>query len=196
MNRADTHLSTEALAAYVDGELAPGPRARAAEHIASCFECGFAVGIQAQTKESLSHSTGTFSVPSALLAKLGQIPFDAALPPGTQSASGLSMTGGGVCEFSVASRPPAAAARSNVVARPKKSRLAEMRRSRHFNRGAALIAVGVGLSLSPTLLGGHAEFVPNGDDVPMPNSVFGVVQPVDNNDRPGSVEIFRMDGNR
>lgn len=178
MNRSDTHLSTEALAAYVDGELAPGPHARAAEHIASCLECGFAVGIQAQTKESLSSSSGTFAVPSGLLAKLGKIPYDVELPHDRPTASGMSMTGSGVFEFSVAA-PATTREPESTTAHPsepaKRSRLSEMRRARHFNRGAALIALGVGLTLSPTMLGGNGHIVSTNDEMPTPSSIVGVV---------------------
>jgi len=173
MNRSDTHLSTEALAAYVDGELAPGPHARAAEHVASCFECGVAVGIQAQTKQSLSHSSGTFAVPSGLLAKLGNIPYDADLSDDRADASSLSMTGSGVFEFSVAApASPRDPGHSDERSQAKRSRLGELRRTRHFNRGAVLIALGVGLSLSPTVLGTHSNVVTT-DYAPVTNSVVG-----------------------
>lgn len=177
MNRADTHLSIEALAAYVDGELAPGPRARAAEHIVSCLECGFAVGIQEQTKESLSSSSGTFAVPSGLLAKLGKIPFDIEFPHDRPTTSGMSMSGSGIFEFSVAApatvRDPEPST-EHPSEPAKKSRHSEMRRARHFNRGAALIALGVGLTLSPTMLGGNGHIVSTNDE-PVPSSVVGVV---------------------
>jgi len=171
MNRSDTHLSTEALAAYVDGELAPGPHARAAEHIASCIECGVAVGIQAQTKQSLSHSSGTFAVPSGLLAKLGNIPYDAELPE--NDARSLSMSGAGVFEFSVAApATPRDRDHDDEAAHQKRSRFGELRRARYFNRGAVLIALGVGLTFGPAVMGTHANTVTT-DDLPVTNSVVG-----------------------
>lgn len=164
MNRSDTHLSIEALAAYVDGELAAGPRLRAAEHVAQCLECGVAVGIQQQSKESLSQSSGTFSVPASLMARLGGIPFEAPLDNVTASSVG----GQPVFQFAVnapAGDQPASGPTPTLT--PRRSR---------FTRGAALVAVGVGLSLSPTLLGGNSH-LQDGAGSHLQPPQFGTVAP-------------------
>lgn len=163
MNRADTHLSTEALAAYVDGELADGPRLRAAEHVAQCLECGVAIGIQQQTKESLCQHSGTFAVPASLMARLGDIPFEAPLDNFTPSF------GGGGSAFGFPVNAPAGDGPA-----PGPTPTLTPRRSR-FTRGAALVAVGVGLSLSPTLLGANNNLQDGAGQLQAPQ--FGAVQP-------------------
>lgn len=164
MNRSDTHLSIEALAAYVDGELAAGPRLRAAEHVAQCLECGVAVGIQQQSKESLSQSSGTFAVPASLMARLGGIPFEAPLENATASLP----SGQQSFQF-----PVNAPSGDQPVSGPTPT--LTPRRSR-FSRGAALVAVGVGLSLSPTLLGGNSNLQDGAGGYLQPPQ-FGTVTP-------------------
>lgn len=76
-NPSETHLSTEAMSAYVDGELGAVAHERAANHIRTCFECANAVAIQRQAKDSLMHNFGDCDVPTNLMSRLGRIPFSA-----------------------------------------------------------------------------------------------------------------------
>lgn len=102
MKVGETHLSTEAICAFVDGQLSDGARNRAVRHVRTCFECAYAVGIQQQAKESLTRGGGDLAVPSALLSKLGQIPFSAELEAGRLEDVGLYADEAGRFAFRVA----------------------------------------------------------------------------------------------
>lgn len=67
------HLASEAIAAYVDGELRMSAYLRAASHLAACPECAAEVDAQQQARRALRCS-GEMSMPSALLGLLSQIP--------------------------------------------------------------------------------------------------------------------------
>jgi hypothetical protein len=67
------HLSTEAIAAYVDGELRMKSYLRAAHHLSLCQQCAAEVEGQAQAREALRDSN-PISTPSSLLGLLSQIP--------------------------------------------------------------------------------------------------------------------------
>jgi len=73
------HLSLEAVAAYVDGELAAGPHARATQHLGQCPECAAQVSSQGQARKALRTAGGP-CLPSALLSSLRSIPQEADLP--------------------------------------------------------------------------------------------------------------------
>lgn len=73
------HLSVEAVAAYVDGELAAGPHARATSHLGQCPDCAAQVSAQGQARKEL-RSAGVPAAPSALLSSLRAIPQAADLP--------------------------------------------------------------------------------------------------------------------
>jgi anti-sigma factor RsiW len=79
-NWGSDHLSTEAVVAYVDDELAPGPRDRADHHLAACRECAAQVAAQNGARSAL-RTAETPCLPSALLSMLRAIPQDAELPP-------------------------------------------------------------------------------------------------------------------
>jgi anti-sigma factor RsiW len=72
------HLSTEAIAAFVDGELRMGAHLRAAHHLSLCPDCSAEVDAQGQARSALRDSC-PIVVPSALLGMLSQIPHHA--PP-------------------------------------------------------------------------------------------------------------------
>jgi anti-sigma factor RsiW len=72
------HLSTEAIAAFVDGELRMGAHLRAAHHLSLCPECSAEVDAQGQARAALRDSC-PIVVPTALLGMLSQIPHHA--PP-------------------------------------------------------------------------------------------------------------------
>ncbi len=72
------HLSTEAIAAYVDGELGMTAYLRAGHHLSLCPECSAEVDAQGQARAALRDSC-PIPTPSSLLGLLSQIPHHA--PP-------------------------------------------------------------------------------------------------------------------
>ena len=72
------HLSIEAVAAFVDGELRMTAHLRAAHHLSLCPECATEVEAQRQARTALRDS-GSIAIPSSLLGMLSQIPHHA--PP-------------------------------------------------------------------------------------------------------------------
>jgi hypothetical protein len=67
------HLSTEAIAAFVDGELRMNAHLRAAHHLSLCPQCAAEVEAQAQARAALRDSC-PIAIPSSLLGMLSQIP--------------------------------------------------------------------------------------------------------------------------
>src|SRR5690242_21661467 len=67
------HLSTEAIAAFVDGELRMTAHLRAAHHLSLCPQCAAEVEGQAQARAALRDSR-PIAVPTTLLGLLAQIP--------------------------------------------------------------------------------------------------------------------------
>ena len=67
------HLSTEAIAAFVDGELRMTPHLRAANHLSLCPQCAAEVEAQLQARAALRDSC-PIAVPSSLLGLLSEIP--------------------------------------------------------------------------------------------------------------------------
>ena len=67
------HLSTEAIAAFVDGELRMTAHLRAAHHLSMCPQCAAEVEGQAQARAALRDSR-PIAVPTTLLGMLAQIP--------------------------------------------------------------------------------------------------------------------------
>jgi hypothetical protein len=67
------HLSIEAVAAFVDGELTMKSHLRAATHLSLCPQCAAEVEAQGQARSALRDSC-PIVVPSALLGMLSQIP--------------------------------------------------------------------------------------------------------------------------
>jgi anti-sigma factor RsiW len=82
------HLSAEAVAAYVDGELGDRPYDRATRHLAECAECAAQVVAQGQARAAL-RSARCPSLPSSLITSLRSIPQAADLPP---APNGLAVT--------------------------------------------------------------------------------------------------------
>ena len=72
------HLSTEAIAAFVDGELRMNAHLRAAHHLSLCPQCAAEVDAQSQARAALRDSC-PIVIPTSLLGMLSQIPHDA--PP-------------------------------------------------------------------------------------------------------------------
>jgi len=67
------HLSTEAIAAYVDGELRMKAHLRAGHHLSLCQQCAAEVEAQGQARTALRDSR-PISMPSTLMGLLSQIP--------------------------------------------------------------------------------------------------------------------------
>ena len=67
------HLSIEAIAAFVDGELRMNAHLRAAHHISLCPECAAQVDDQSRARTALRDSQ-PIRVPSTLLGLLSEIP--------------------------------------------------------------------------------------------------------------------------
>ncbi|GAT07351.1 RNA polymerase subunit sigma-70 [Mycolicibacterium novocastrense] len=72
------HLSTEAIAAFVDGELRLTAHLRAAHHLSLCPQCAAEVEAQRQARAALRESRPV-AMPSSLLGLLSEIPHHA--PP-------------------------------------------------------------------------------------------------------------------
>lgn len=69
------HLSTEAIAAFVDGELRMTAHLRAAHHLSLCPQCAAEVEAQSQARAALRDSC-PIAIPNSLLGMLSQIPHD------------------------------------------------------------------------------------------------------------------------
>ena len=82
------HLSAEAVAAYVDGELALRPHDRATRHLVACPECAAQVVAQGQASAAL-RSARCPSLSSSLMSTLRSIPQVAELPA---APNGLAMS--------------------------------------------------------------------------------------------------------
>jgi hypothetical protein len=74
------HLSIEAVAAFVDGELRMNAHLRAAHHLSLCSQCAAEVDAQRQAREALRESWPV-SMPSSLFTSLSQIPNAPLVPP-------------------------------------------------------------------------------------------------------------------
>lgn len=81
--RAEGHLATDAIVAFVDGELSLSAHERAARHLANCHMCTAEVAAQRQTSTAV-RDAGAPAVSQALLAALHDIPQRATLPPGPE----------------------------------------------------------------------------------------------------------------
>ncbi|MFF0542889.1 hypothetical protein ACWEVD_18070 [Nocardia thailandica] len=80
------HLASEAVAAYVDGELRMNAYLRAAQHLSLCPECAAEVEAQQQARIAL-RGAGEVSIPRSLHDSLTRIPL-AELPPTVGNAAG------------------------------------------------------------------------------------------------------------
>ncbi|GLP79981.1 anti-sigma E factor RseA [Mycobacterium antarcticum] len=67
------HLSTEAIAAFVDGELRMTAHLRAAHHMSQCPQCSAEVDAQGQARTALRDSC-PIVIPTSLLGALSDIP--------------------------------------------------------------------------------------------------------------------------
>jgi hypothetical protein len=69
------HLSVEAIAAFVDGELRMNAHLRAAHHLSLCAQCAAEVEDQSRARAALRDSR-PIRIPSTLLGMLADIPYE------------------------------------------------------------------------------------------------------------------------
>jgi anti-sigma factor RsiW len=69
------HLSIEAIAAFVDGELRMTAHLRAAHHLSLCPDCAAEVDDQSRARSALrDHDSHPIRIPTGLLGLLSEIP--------------------------------------------------------------------------------------------------------------------------
>ncbi|MDN5747544.1 MAG: hypothetical protein L0H64_03325, partial [Pseudonocardia sp.] len=127
-----THLSSDAVVAFVDDELAHGPHARAVAHVAACRECAAEVVSQRQARTAL-RGAACPSLPTSLLSSLRSIPQDTELPG---PPAGLAVTTDGQLVSVLRAEP-------NGDPEPAHGRRPSARRIR-FGAGAAISGLAVG----------------------------------------------------
>ena len=81
------HLALDAVVAFVDDELPPGPAHRAAAHVDRCLSCAAEVAAQRQARRRVRAAGGP-AVPSSLISALCSIPDAAPVP---QAPAGLAV---------------------------------------------------------------------------------------------------------
>jgi len=179
--RAEQHLATEAVVAYVDGELSIAAHDRATRHLSRCTQCTAEVAAQLQARTAVRNAAAP-SMPASLLAALHAIPHSAELPPGPDE---LSIDENG--RFVVAQRPLTTAAPLGLSAplgsgerlgsgallgaTPPPTR---SRSSRRIRGGAGVVATG--LVLGALALTAPSE--PTVPGAPRPGADTGGSQPV------------------
>ncbi|HLU55053.1 MAG TPA: zf-HC2 domain-containing protein [Pseudonocardia sp.] len=154
------HLSSDAIVAYVDDELAPGPHMRATRHLAQCPECAAQVVAQGQARAAL-RTADCPSMPSSLLSSLRSIPQDTDLPA---PPAGLSVTPEG--QFVSLLRPEAAPGHTEAP-----------QGDRHHRR----MWLGTGVAVTGLAAGAIAFAVPaavSGSAAPAPGEPDTVQRPV------------------
>jgi anti-sigma factor RsiW len=158
------HLSSDAIVAFVDDELAAGPHLRATQHLAQCRECAAQVVAQGQARAAL-RTAGCPSLPSSLLSSLRSIPQDTDLPA---PPAGLAVTPDG--QFVSVLRPerPGRAPRADAEAP-------------HGDRAHRRMWIGTGVAVSGLAAGAIAFAVPaavSGSAAPAPADADLVQRPV------------------
>lgn len=142
------HLSSDAVVAFVDDELAHGPHARATAHVAACPECAAEVVAQRQARTALQGASCP-SLPTSLLSSLRAIPQDTELPA---PPAGLAMSADG--QLGSVLRAEAVATHGR---RPPTSRLLK------FGTGAAMSGIAIGaIALGVTALPAPVVPAPTG----------------------------------
>lgn len=139
MSIPESHLAQEAIAALVDGELAPGPANRAAHHLSGCLQCRLAVQAQREAKDAL-HASADVAVPRDLVSRLCAIPFTADVP-GTGGGSGTLAAGPG----SLTLTGPTGSWAVDLEPRPRGTR---PEHSRWLRRGVAGTILGLGAGVT------------------------------------------------
>jgi anti-sigma factor RsiW len=125
------HLSSDAVVAFVDDELAQGPHARATAHVAACPECAAEVVAQRQARTAL-RAASCPSLPSSLLSSLRAIPQDTELPA---PPAGLAVSADGQLVSVLRPEPEAA---------PAHGRRPPTARRLRFGAGVAVSGLAIG----------------------------------------------------
>ncbi|NEM06458.1 anti-sigma factor family protein [Geodermatophilus normandii] len=139
MSLPESHLAQEAIAALVDGELASGPAARAARHLAGCLECRMLVQAQREAKDAL-HAASDVAVPGDLLSRLCAIPFTADVPGG----GGLGTVTAGPGQLTVSG----SSGRWTVALDDPPARPSSPHQARWLRRSVAGTLAGLGLGVA------------------------------------------------
>ncbi|SFU04830.1 Putative zinc-finger [Geodermatophilus amargosae] len=139
MSLPESHLAQEAIAALVDGELASGPAARAARHLAGCLECRMLVQAQREAKDAL-HAASDVAVPGDLLSRLCAIPFTADVPGG----GGLGTVTAGPGQLTVSG----SSGRWTVALDDPPARSSSPHQARWLRRSVAGTLAGLGLGVA------------------------------------------------
>ncbi|SFO02619.1 Putative zinc-finger [Geodermatophilus obscurus] len=139
MSLPESHLAQEAIAALVDGELAAGPAARAARHLAGCSECRVLVQAQREAKDAL-HAASDVAVPGDLLSRLCAIPFTTDVP----GAGGLGTVMAGPGQLTVTG----SSGRWTVALDDPPARPSSASQARWLRRGVAGTLAGLGLGVA------------------------------------------------
>lgn len=139
-----THLSSDAVVAFVDDELAHGPHARAVAHVAACPDCASEVVSQRLARTALRGASCP-TLPTSLLSSLRSIPQDTELPA---PPAGLAVSADGqlVSVLRTAPIPPDAAETAQAHGRRSLG-------SRRMRLGAGAVS---GLALGAIALGSVA----------------------------------------
>ena len=145
------HLSSEAIVAYVDDELASGAHLRATQHLAQCPECAAQVVAQGQARAAL-RTAGCPSLPTSLLSSLRSIPQDTDLPA---PPAGLAVTPDG--QFVSVLRP------ERITPERGASEQADsVAASTHGRRPQRRLRLGTGVAVSGLAIGAIAFALPTG----------------------------------
>ena len=158
------HLSSDAIVAYVDEELAAGPQLRATQHLSQCPECAAQVVAQGQARSAL-RTAGCPSLPSSLLSSLRSIPQDTDLPA---PPAGLAVTPEG--QFVSVLRPE----------RPRRGPADAGRAAPHADRSHRRMWLGTGVAVTGLAVGAIAFAVP----AAVPGSAAQAPGPAEMRDRP------------
>ncbi|MHA6796560.1 anti-sigma factor family protein [Pseudonocardia bannensis] len=150
----ETHLSLDAIVAYVDDELTVGAHARATQHLGHCPECAAEVVAQGQAR-SMLRSAAAPSMPTSLLSALRSIPQETDLPT---PPAGLAMTADG--QLVSVLRP--VAAEPDRPARPSTATSSDVRTGHGRRAGVPRrIRLGAGAAVSGLALGALAFGAPS-----------------------------------
>lgn len=175
MNLPVQHLSDEAVAAFADGVLGSGARARAARHVAECAECAHAVAVQREAMWVLRAAPAP-ALPGDLLDRLRAVPSTTPLSGGPLGGRPVLLDADGSAVFPAFGTPAAADPGDELApmngAAPRDGRAhvdprdqMSGRRARPYGlltAAAAVIAVGAvgGAIASSTEAGSPAPFAP------------------------------------
>lgn len=155
MNLPVQHLSDEAVAAFADGALGNGARARAARHVAECPDCAHAVAVQREAVWALRAAPAP-SLPCGLLERLRAVPSTTPL-----SGQPIALDDDGAAVFPAFGTAALVEPSPPPVAPPAPAE----RRSRPFGvltAAAAVVALGaVGGTVASTTSAGPSSPAPN-----------------------------------